>query len=73
MIKEDKMAYNFDAVVNRRGTDSTKWRVYGDDVLPLWVADMDFESPAPIKDAIIKRVEENVFGYGRTELQFPYS
>lgn len=65
MIKEDKMAYNFDAVVNRRGTDSTKWRVYGDDVLPLWVADMDFESPAPIKDAIIKRVEENVFGYGR--------
>lgn len=59
------MAYNFDQVVNRRESDSGKWNRYGADVLPLWVADMDFESPAPIKDAVIKRMEHNVFGYGK--------
>src|SRR2546425_894619 len=41
------MAYDFDRVIERRHTESSKWRKYGEDVIPLWVADMDFASPAP--------------------------
>ncbi|MCB9136901.1 MAG: putative C-S lyase [Caldilineaceae bacterium] len=55
-------SYNFDQVVNRRGTDSAKWG-YFPEALPLWVADMDFRSPQPILDALTARVEEGVFGY----------
>ena len=40
--------YDFDQVIERRGTDSNKWQRYGDDVIPLWVADMDFISAEPI-------------------------
>ncbi len=58
------MTYNFDLPVERRGTDSGKWAWYGEDVLPMWVADMDFASPPPIIDALQKRVAHGVFGYG---------
>ncbi|MEZ4613942.1 MAG: PatB family C-S lyase [Caldilineaceae bacterium] len=58
------MSYNFDEAVVRAGSDSSKWRVYGEDVIPMWVADMDFRSPRPILDAIHERVEHAVFGYG---------
>jgi len=58
------MAYNFDEVVERRGSDSGKWHYYGEDVLPMWVADMDFRSPEPIRKAIHERVDHGVFGYG---------
>ena len=57
------MSYNFDRIVDRRGSDSNKWSKYGADVLPLWVADMDFISPRPILDAIHARVDEGIFGY----------
>ena len=57
------MKYDFDHVVERRGTDSVKWRWYGNEVLPLWVADMDFVSPEPIVKALHERVEHRVFGY----------
>lgn len=55
--------YNFDTVLERRGTGSIKWELYGPDVLPLWVADMDFPSPEPILRALKDRVEHGVFGY----------
>jgi len=42
------MIYDFDQVVERRGTDSIKWESYPEDVIPLWVADMDFRSAEPI-------------------------
>lgn len=58
------MTCEFDVRVNRRGTDSLKWTKFDDDVIPLWVADMDFASPKPVIDALLKRVEEGVFGYG---------
>lgn len=48
---------------DRRRTDSFKWGLYGDDVLPLWVADMDFTSPVEVIKALQKRVEHGVFGY----------
>ena len=58
------MTYNFDRLIDRRSSDSGKWNVYGPDVLPMWVADMDFASPQPITDALQARVSEGVFGYG---------
>lgn len=54
----------FDKVVERRGTDSGKWHYFGDDVLPMWVADMDFRSPDAIMRALHERIDHGVFGYG---------
>lgn len=50
---------------NRQGTDSNKWRRYAPDVLPLWVADMDFAADPAITDAIRARLDHGVLGYGR--------
>ncbi len=55
--------YDFDQIIERRGTDSIKWAQFDGDVLPLWVADMDFVSPRPVIRALQKRVEHGVFGY----------
>lgn len=57
------MKYNFDEVVNRRGTRSIKWDLFKEEELPMWVADMDFKSPQPVIDALHERVSEGVFGY----------
>jgi len=62
------MKYNFDKVINRRNTASLKWDavhdIFGDkDVLPMWIADMDFEVARPITDAILKRAEHAIYGY----------
>ncbi len=53
---------------DRRKTDSIKWGVFGEDVLPLWIADMDFTSPPEVIEALKKRVEHGVFGYGLDSL-----
>ena len=57
------MEYNFDLIINRGGSNSAKWRQYPEDVLPLWVADMDFAAPEPIQAALHRFVEHGVFGY----------
>ena len=57
------MTYDFDRLVDRRRTDSSKWQKYGPDVVPLWVADMDFQSPEAVIRALRDRVEHGVFGY----------
>ncbi len=57
------MTYNFDEIIERRGTNSSKWRQYPEDVLPLWVADMDFAAPEPIREALQRLVEHGVLGY----------
>lgn len=59
----------FDRQIERRGTDSYKWddnqKLFGrPDLLPFWVADMDFATPQPILDAIVARCEHPVLGYG---------
>jgi cysteine-S-conjugate beta-lyase len=59
------MRYDFDQVIERRSTDSNKWQRYGDDVIPLWVADMDFVSAEPIVQALHQRVDHRIFGYTR--------
>ena len=56
--------FDFDTPVNRRGTASMKWEKYGSrDIIPMWVADMDFRSPEPILRAIENRTAHGVFGY----------
>lgn len=57
---------DFDKKVDRKDTNSYKWDKYPDFVLPLWVADMDFEVAEPIKLALHKIVEHGVIGYSRT-------
>lgn len=60
------MTFDFETQLNRSGTDSQKWQKYeGRDILPMWVADMDFMSPPAILDALHRRVEHGVFGYAR--------
>lgn len=60
------MTFNFDSPPDRRGTDSQKWQKYaGRDILPMWVADMDFESAPAIVEAIRRRADHGIFGYSR--------
>ena len=60
--------YDFDEIIDRRGTDSVKWDGFESqgkpkDALPMWVADMDFRSPKPVMDALHKRIDHGVYGY----------
>jgi cysteine-S-conjugate beta-lyase len=55
--------FNFDQLIERRGSGSIKWQYYDPDVLPMWVADMDFASPEPVLQALHARVDHGLFGY----------
>ena len=58
------MKYDFDELVERRGSNCVKWdESPSDDVIPLWVADMDFRVSPAIQKALLQRVEHGVFGY----------
>lgn len=62
------MVYNFDKIIDRKGTGAVKFdaieKVFGkDNLLPLWVADMDFETPDFIVEAMRERLEHPIFGY----------
>ena len=58
------MKYDFDEVTERRGTDCVKWdESAAGDVIPLWVADMDFRAAPAIQEALRRRLEHGVFGY----------
>ncbi len=62
------MKYDFDELVERRGTGCVKWdECPSEDVIPLWVADMDFKAAPAIQEAIRKRAEHGVFGYTYVE------
>ena len=57
-------SFDFDTIVDRSNTGSEKWdRYQGRDVIPLWVADMDFRSPPAVIAALHERIEHGVFGY----------
>lgn len=69
------MKYNFDEVIDRRDFYSVKYdermKKFGtDDVIPLWIADMDFRTAQPIIDAMIKRAEHGIFGYVSKPLSY---
>ena len=60
--------YNFDTIIDRRGTSCFKYdarkEVFGrEDILPMWVADMDFQSPPCVREAAMKLSQHGVFGY----------
>ena len=54
---------DFEQLIERRGSDSIKWTLFDEDVLPMWVADMDFRAPQAVITALQQRVEHGVFGY----------
>lgn len=56
------MKYDFDTPVSRRGTHSLKWDVEENE-LPMWVADMDFPTAPPVREAVMKRAAHGIFGY----------
>jgi len=67
-IRGVPMKYNFDEIIDRKDTSAEKYidleKLYGtSDVIPLWVADMDFRTAKPIIDAIKERTENGIFGY----------
>jgi len=71
------MKYNFDEIVDRKGTNSAKWskelleQRFGDgELLPLWVADIDFKCPKPVVDAFVERAKHGIYGY--SERMSPY-
>ena len=57
------MQDEFERKLDRRATESIKWNAFDEDVLPMWVADMDFACPGPVLDALRRRVEHGVYGY----------
>ncbi|AQR78348.1 MalY/PatB family protein [Paenibacillus larvae] len=62
------MQYDFDQLIHRKQTASKKWdglkEVFGEsDLLPMWVADMDFKSPLPVIEKMIQRANHGIFGY----------
>jgi cysteine-S-conjugate beta-lyase len=60
------MKNDFSKVPARSGTDSQKWQKYaGKEILPMWVADMDFRSPPAVIEALHKRIDHGIFGYAR--------
>jgi cysteine-S-conjugate beta-lyase len=60
--------YDFDAVIDRKNSDSEKWFRYRDkSIIPMWVADMDFASPPAVIEALHERVAHGVFGYARPD------
>ena len=67
-----KTQFDFDTALDRRDSSSSKWRKYGDrNVIPLWVADMDFRTAPCVIDALSERVKHGVFGYTRPPADLP--
>jgi cystathionine beta-lyase len=64
MTFDMQLSYDFETIPDRRNTGSLKWQRYKDrDILPMWVADMDFTSPVEIREALEARVAHGVYGY----------
>ena len=57
------MTFDFERMIDRTNTNSIKWHQYPEDVLPLWVADMDLAAPEPVQEALCRAVEHGIFGY----------
>ncbi|MDU4961774.1 MAG: MalY/PatB family protein [Sporomusaceae bacterium] len=57
------LKHDFDELIDRRGTECKKWDTYGEDVVPMWIADTDFKCPQPVIDALVKRAQHGIYGY----------
>lgn len=62
-FKGPVLTYDFDRIIDRRASESEKWLLYDREVLPMWLADMDFASPPEVVEALASRVRHGVFGY----------
>ena len=66
--------FNFDEIINRRDTHSVKWdHCPNDEVIPMWVADMDFKAAPCIIEALQKRLSHEVMGYANVPEEFYHS
>lgn len=63
MNYRDQTIYDFDQIIERRSSNSLKWNIYDEDILPMWVADMDFASPKPVLESLHQLIEHGIFGY----------
>ncbi len=72
-MNNNTVRHNFDDVISRRGTDSKKWNTYEKDVIPMWIADTDFQCAQPIIDAMVDRARQGCFGYPRNSDNFAAS
>ena len=64
--------FEFDTAPDRRNSDSSKWEKYGHhDIIPLWVADMDFRTAPCIIEMLLQRVEHGIFGYTQPPKELP--
>lgn len=63
-------AFDFDHIIDRRDTGSMKWDTGEKDLLPLWVADMDFSAPPAVIEALKSRVDHGIFGYAAPSKDF---
>jgi cystathionine beta-lyase len=71
-MTDDTSDFGFDTVIDRCDTGSHKWDKYhGTDVIPLWVADMDFRSPPAVIAALQERAAHGVFGYANPPCGLP--
>jgi len=71
ITKTAHMKYDFDKLIPRRGTHSYKWDTpENDDVLPMWVADMDFQTAPAVIEALRQRAEHGIFGYAKVPNEF---
>ncbi|UQB69825.1 MalY/PatB family protein [Epilithonimonas zeae] len=64
------MKYNFDEIIERRGTNSIKWDAADRGVLPMWVADMDFKTAPEITEALSTKIAQGIFGYSSIPAEF---
>lgn len=64
-MEQSKKVYDFDEVVNRRNNNSDKWTAYSKEILPMWIADMDFQSADEIVDGLVSLSQKGIFGYGK--------
>lgn len=69
------MGYNFDEIIDRKGTNSIKYdfaveRGKSEDILPLWVADMDFKVPSAVTEALVKTAQHGIFGYSESKQDY---
>jgi len=68
------MYFEFDKIINRMGTSSSKWNKYNrPDIIPMWVADMDFETAPCIKSALLNRINHGIYGYTEPPKELPFT
>lgn len=64
-MSQPKKIYDFDEIINRRNNNSDKWTAYGKDVLPMWIADMDFQVADEIVEGLTAMSQKGIYGYGK--------